>query len=264
MRLSTLLAFACLFAAVTLPARAQPTKSVLVLYANGRLLPANIEVDQGLHDSLAPAGIPKVAVYSEFLDQPAFGGEAFSQTMATYLRNKYARYPPAVVIAVSDEALDFAISRRAQTFPEARIIYLATSAAHLRSIAPLPPDVVGVPVQYDFVDTVTRALDWHAGARRLVLVTGASPWDREWESRLRAEAPALAPRVTVEFLAGLPMGELYKRLAALGRDSVIFTPSYFTDGAGNQLLPREAVRRMAEVAPAPVYAPYSTLVKAVV
>lgn len=258
LRLACFWACACLFGAVALPAMAQPDRSVLVLYANGRLLPANIEVDQGLHDILAPAGLPNVAVYSEFLDQPAFSGEAFSQTMATYLRDKYARSPPSVVIAVSDEALDFSLSRRVRAFPGAQIIYLATSAGHLRSIAPLPPDVVGVPVQYDFVETVTRALDWHPGARHLIVVTGASPWDREWEARLRAEAPGLAPRVTVEFLAGLPMGELHKRLAALGRDSVIFTPGYFMDGAGNQLLPREAVRRMAEVAPGPVYAPYST------
>ena len=58
----------------------------------------------------------------------------------------------------------------------------------------LPADVVGVPVEYDIAGTVAQALRWHPHARRLVVVTGASPRDREREARMRREVPPVAGR----------------------------------------------------------------------
>src|SRR4051794_20358821 len=66
--------FICLGAAW--PALAAPPKRVLVLYENGRLLPANIEGDRGLNETIAASGVP-VDVRAEFLDYPDFGGGSY-------------------------------------------------------------------------------------------------------------------------------------------------------------------------------------------
>jgi signal transduction histidine kinase len=226
---------------------------VLVLYSNGRLLPANIDFDRGLRAAFGASNGTSVMLFDEFLDMPRFGGDDYERTMESYLRAKYASQPPDLVVAASDDALRFILVARARICPGVPVIHAAASAAMLESIGPLPPDVIGAPVEYDFSGTIEQALRWHPRARRLVIVTGASTQDRKWETRLRGEAPRFAPRVEIEFLAGLPTPELLERLRALRSDSVVFTTGYFLDGAGHEFLPREAVRLMAGASGAPVY-----------
>jgi len=48
--------------------------------------------------------------------EPAFGGDAYERTEMTYLREKYAPRPPHVIIAVSDNALDFLLRNRTRLF----------------------------------------------------------------------------------------------------------------------------------------------------
>ena len=178
--------------------------------------------------------------------------------MATYLREKYAARPPDAIVVAAEGALEFFLRHREQLFPGTPIVHMAVSRSNLPKLPALPADVVGVPIEYDFSGTIEQALTWHPKARRLVIVTGTSGQDREWEARLRKEVPRVAGRVTVEFLAGLPTGAVLDRLRGLGKDAVVFTPGYFQDGEGRVFNPREAAELIAGAAGAPVYAPFDT------
>jgi len=60
-----------LFAGVCLPVTAAgETRNVLVLYSNGRLLPANIEVDHGLREAIRASADRPINLFDEFLDAP--------------------------------------------------------------------------------------------------------------------------------------------------------------------------------------------------
>lgn len=227
---------------------------VLVLYSNNRLLPANIEVDRGLRASLAPA----VEINAEFLDYPRFFGQAYADTVTRFLREKYAAHMPAVIIAGGEDALEFLLEHRDGLFSDLPVVHVAVPATILATHAPLPPNMVGVPVGFDFAATIAQALDWHERAHRLVLVTGASPLDRTLEARLRALEPSFKDRVEVEFLSSLATPALLARLAQLDTNAVVFTPGYFDDGAGNQYHPRESAALVAAASGAPVYGPYDT------
>ena len=235
-------------------ATARETQHVLVLYSNHRLLPANLEVEGGLRETIANS----TELSAEFLDYPRFEGESYVRTVTTFLREKYALRPPAVLVVGGEEALAFLLHHRAALFPQAPVVHMGVARSFLRSIPPLPADVVGVPVQYDFSGTLDQALRWHPQARRLVVVTGAAAPDREWEARLRDEVSRFEDRAPAEFLAGLPTDAVLKRLGELGSDAVVFTPGYFQDGAGRTFAPREAARIMAANAAAPVYGPFDT------
>ena len=230
-------------------------ETVLVLHSNSRLAPGNIAADRGLRDAMATSTNPAVQIFSEFLDEPAFGGEAYDRTMATYLREKYAARPPNAIVAVSDSALDFLLRHRAQLFESAPLVHLGVSKSHLRSLDPLPADVIGVPIEYDFSGTIEQAMRWHPLARRLVIVTGASERDRGWEARLRREVPQVAGNVSLEFIAGEATAAVLARLRALGADSVVFTPGYYLDADGQIFSPRESAALMAAASGAPVYGP---------
>ena len=239
---------------LALAAMAGETRHVLVLYSSHRLLPANLEAEGALRETIANS----TELSAEFLDYPRFEGESYVRTVTTFLREKYALRPPEVLVVGGEDALAFLLDHRAQLFPTVPVVHMGVARSFLRSIPPLPADVVGVPIEYDFSGTIEQALRWHPRARRLVVVTGAASWDREFEARLRDEVARFQDRATAEFLAGLPTGAVLKRLGELGGDAVVFTPGYFQDGEGRTFTPREAARIMAAAATAPVYGPFNT------
>ena len=237
------------------PVPAAP-KKVLLLFSNGRFLPASIEVERGFREAVATAG--PVQVFDEFLEEPRFSGPAFVQTVAAYLRGKYRDRSPDVIAVIGGGALRFMLGHRSELFPRAPIVHLAVLRSVVRSGPALPADVVGTPLDDDYTATIDQALRWHPGARRLVLVTGTSDQDRIWEARLREDVARFADRATIEFMAGLSSADLIPRLRALGRDAVVFTPGFFQDGAGRSVTPRDMAELVATEASAPVYGPYGT------
>jgi hypothetical protein len=64
--------------------------SILVLYANRRLLPANIDADRGLRKTIENSD-PRAELSAEFLDYPHFDDEAYYHTVITFLSEKYAQ-----------------------------------------------------------------------------------------------------------------------------------------------------------------------------
>ena len=239
----------------TSAAAAEKTRNVLVLYNSTRVLPANIESDQGIREALDIQADGSIELFAEYLDIPRFGGDSYARTLASFLREKYAAHPPDVIIVGGEDTLAFLLRYRSLLFPQAPVVHGGVDASFLRSIPPLPIDVVGTPVEFDAVRTINLAFQLQPKANHLVLVTGSSVWDRRWEARLRSEVARYPAGATVEFLSGLPTGVLRSRLAALGDDAVIYTPGYFTDGDGRNFTPREAVQIMAVAAAAPIYGP---------
>jgi signal transduction histidine kinase len=234
--------------------------NVLVLYANGRLLPANVEADRALVERFAARADLSVALASEFLDSPRFGGEAYERAMADFLREKYAAAPPEVVIAGGQAALEFWLRHREEVFPGVPVVHLAVPVAWLEQLRPLPSGFVGIPIEHDVLGTIEQALRWHPAARRLVVVTDASPLGRDWGQPVRALTANLADHLTVEFLVGLPADELQRRLRDLPADAIVYSPGFFVDGSGRAFLPRDSVQLVAAASAAPVYGPFSTLV----
>jgi signal transduction histidine kinase len=241
-------------------ATAVATKSVLVLYSNNRLVPGNIEADHGISAELMSAGDRSVRIYSEFLDRPEFSGDAYENLVVAYLHGKYAASPPDAIIAISDDALSFIVTHRAQLFPNAAITYAAASTAQLQALRPMPADIVGVPNDYDYSGTIAQALRWRPNARRLVVITGASARDHATEDHLRREVLAVVGNLTAEFWSGLPIAVLQNRLGRLGSDTVVFTPGFFLDGDGNRFNPRDSAALVARASSAPVYGPYDTFI----
>jgi hypothetical protein len=94
----------------------------------------------------------------------------------------------------------------------------------------------------------------HSGKLGKVLMAKA------WNTQLRADIARLKPRPEVEFLAGLSTDAVVKRLRELDRRDVLFTPGYFTDGAGRQFTTRNSNELIVAASGAPVYGPFSPFV----
>jgi signal transduction histidine kinase len=239
-------------------AAAEHGTTMLVLYSNGRLLPANVAADQGLRAVLQSAPSREITVYDEFLDSPRFEGEAHERRFADYLRGKYADHPPRWIVAAGPDALRFLLTHRATLFTRTPVLHMGVARRSLDALQPLPPEVVGSAMDLDFGGTIEVALKLQPTTRRLVVVTGTSPRDKEWEAEVREIVPRLGDRVETEFLAGLPNAALMKRLGELGRDTVVLMAGVLRDGDGRIVSGRQMAASMVAVATAPVYSPFDT------
>jgi C4-dicarboxylate-specific signal transduction histidine kinase len=231
--------------------------NVLVVFSNNRLLPANVEFDRGLNPDTEDSTRNPPRYFAEFLDSPEFGGEAYETRTAAYLKEKYAARSPQVIVGAGMAALGFLLRHRAEMFPNVPIIHGGVERAYLNTLA-LPADVIGVPSDLDIRGTFQLALRLQPDARRLVIVTGASQWDRERRAEIAAAIEGLRPALPIEYLAGWRNSDLAARLATLTRDAIVLTPGYFADGDGRTVTPRESVTMMAAASGAPIYVLYSS------
>ena len=243
----------------TAGAWAEDVRRILVIYSNSRLVGGNADVEQGLSGVLSGSTTRRVEIYSEFLESE-FADPSYEQTVTTYLRGKYARYRPDVIVAVARPSLGFVLRQRANLFPETPIVHAAVFKSTLASYPTLPPDVIGVAVEYDPAGTIEQALRWHPGARHALIVVGSTPRDVEWERQLKTITPQFESRVSIEFLSGLPTSELLARVAALGPDSIVFTPGYYQSGDTVRSTPRESAAAIARASTAPVYGFLNTFI----
>ena len=252
-------ALALVFLVTTSASQAEPPKRVLVLYENSRLLPANIEGDRGLMDAISSSGIP-VDVRAEFLDYPDFGGDQFVQTVSTYLREKYHDLEPDIIVGGGAGALDFVLDNRQRLFPHAPVVYMGVPKSILEGRV-LPPDVYGIPVEFDAIGTIEQALRWHPKANHLLVVSGDSPEEQRMLAELRRDLPRFGTRLAkVDYLTGLATADIRKRVAAASSDTIIFTPGYYRDATGRSFTPRQAAAQITEASSVPVYAPYNTFI----
>jgi signal transduction histidine kinase len=231
---------------------------VLVLYSNSPLGKGNIAFDSGLRQTInANPGQP-IQIFSESLDEPEFGGDRYELTMANYLHDKYTERSLGAVLTLNDTALRFILRYRERLFPGVPIVYAGATRNWLRSMPTLPPDIVGVPVGFDFAGTVEQALRWHPRATHLVVVIGASKQD-DWEPLVRPEITPILGQVQAEYLIGLTLPALQKHLRELGSDSVVLTFGFFQDGDGRSYLLHDSAALVAAASSAPVYTPVETL-----
>jgi PAS domain S-box-containing protein len=233
-------------------AGAENVKRVLVLYPTAEGQPGSILFDRGLNSTFKASSEP-VELYNEYLDSARFPGDEHRRELAHFLRQKYAGLKIDVVIPALAPSLDFALKYREEIFPGVPIVFGAIDQREVRA-RQLGPGVVGVPMSMDLVPTLELALRLHPNTRRVVAITGAADTDTYWEAEARQAFRGYEGRLELVHLAGLPMDDLLKKVAALPDGSIVFYLHVMRDGAGDAFTPAEAAERVAAVANAPVYA----------
>jgi len=246
---------------ISLPAAAEPVRTVLMVYGESRLSPAITVGDENIRAAAQEGRGQSVEFLTEFLDVGRFADAGYETLLTDFLRGKYQGKHIDVVVAGGPSALRFLLRHRAEFLPDTPVVHAAVTSAQLKALAP-PPDVVGVPIDPDPLPTLELALRLHPQARRLTLITGTSAWDRDVEKQLRAVVPRLPAPVYVEFLAGLPMAGLKERLSLLSNDTLVFIGSFQQDGVGRSFVNADAIAQIASASVVPVYGSYSSYVGA--
>jgi PAS domain S-box-containing protein len=229
---------------------------ILVLHSERLELPASLRFDEGVRAALAAGAEGPFDVFSESLDTTRFPTADDRRATSEYLRRKYAGRNPELIISIGDAAREFLVRHRASLFPGTPIIAGVTRG----TLESLPPGIIELVTRTQMGTTLELALGLHPGTRRVVVVAGASPMDRDEAQIAVREFRAAAPAIEIVELGPLPIAKIIERVAALPPNTVIFYLHILQDGDGRSFVPRDALAEIAERANAPVYGPYETFV----
>jgi len=223
-------------------------KTVLVLY--GTRMETRIAAlgDRELPRLLEHGLGERVSYQSEYLDLGRFTDARYRSVLTDFLRLKYLGQQFDLVIAMNEIVLDFLVSKRAELFPSAPIVFFSDTP-----IDRPPSNTTGIVSETDFAPSLALAATLQPTIRRVYVVAGADVRDKAFETRARAQFRAFEPRLAITYLSGLPTPELRSRLSALPDDAVIYYLLVNRDGAGEQFLPLEYLENISEVANAPIY-----------
>jgi len=192
-----------------------------------------------------------VEIHLEYLDLPDTATAAYVRRLTDLLREKYSSRPVDVVVTARSEALNYVLQNRDVLFPGVPLVFTDVSRSALGN-GPAPRDSTG-----SFPDggqkTVSVALQLHPDARRIVLVGGASQFDRSSEAFARQLVTKQAPGLEILSLVGLPLAQQVEALAKLPEKSVVIFLSYRSDTLGRSTIAREVLRHLARVSNAPIY-----------
>ncbi len=125
---------------------------------------------------------------------------------------------------------------------------------------PLPSRFLCIPIVLEIRPTLELAVRLQPKASEIVVVTGTSNFDLDWEKRIRTALTEWQAHPPVRYLSGLPLNDILGNLSRLPHNSIVYSPGMQRDGSGQAYANRDVVRRMAEVSSAPLYSSYSTMI----
>jgi hypothetical protein len=230
---------------------------ILLLFSNESMMPASEAIASGFRETIDANIRERRLLFAEYLDADRFPDPEHEARMAAFLGEKYRTTRIDLAVALGPQALAFLASNRPVLFPDAPIVFVGINENSRSQWASLP-NATGVVSQFDPVKTVELAMQLQPRARRVVVVTGASTFDRQWEAVARDKLVPFQDRLEVTYLAGRPLAETLSQVGRLPRDTIVLFLTFLEDGAGEKFISREVAERVAAAASAPVSSVYDT------
>jgi PAS domain S-box-containing protein len=259
--LSAALALSLLLAQPLVATEPKETKRVLVLYGEGKALPAHESTDRGLRAAFQSSQSFDVQLYPEYLDDSRFGGAGHARTMGDYLRRKYAGIKIDVIITVLPQALDFLMSDEDNIFPGMPVIASIIPRVKAENLerSPLRRFITAVVTGDNSAVLLDTALRLRPGTKHVALVAGVSPSNAVGSEQVLHNAlkPNLETLQLID-LTKLPMREILARVGSLPPDTIVLYGSIFKDGEGRSFVPREALSLVSRGSNAPVFGLYES------
>jgi signal transduction histidine kinase len=252
-----------LLAAVALPMNAAGrSKTVLVIYSNERSLPANIQIDEKLRETLAIDTNLDIKYQTEYLDYPRYGDEpdeGYDKLISNFFRAKYASQPIDVIVAAGPQALRFLRRHQDDLFPDIPVLIVA-AARGIAGDPTAPVRFLSIPMVVNPRPTLELATRLQPKAREIVVVCGTSKFEIDWQKRIREAVAGWNAHPPVRYLIAQSLDDTLRELSQLPANTIVYSPGLQRDGNGKVYTNRDAAHRMAEVSSAPFYGVYSTMI----
>jgi signal transduction histidine kinase len=253
-----ILAFVTLLAVGSQPAEAadQPRR-IYFLESLAPTQPAAVRTIGAFTQRLREKTNERFEIFVDYMELSRFPRQAHIDRTVKYLSEKYVEAPPDLLIALGRAAISIVGKYHDVLAPNAPTIIANVPSREVTKTSPLD-NVYWVATEYNFSKTLNLAQQLQPKARNLVVVGGASDYDRLWLDDARRELQPYSDRYTIRYISDVPYDDLLKQVSQLPKDTIVIMSFVFVDGSGTPRVPPEVAASVAKVSSAPVYSPVSS------
>jgi C4-dicarboxylate-specific signal transduction histidine kinase len=230
-----------------------------MLHAFNYSFPATTLIADSARKQLLERSERPVEIDADFLDLARNTDADYESRITTFLRAKYGKRPPDVVITLGSAALPFIVKHRDEIAPNVPVVFTSVSQRNYDSLR-IPPNITGIISEFNLDRTLALAERLQPEARRLFVIAGSGEVDRRWQANARKVIEDRARKFEVTYLFERSYAKLMEEVAAIPPDSIVIYLTIFADSEGNAFVPAHVAGPLSARSPAPVYAPYDTYI----
>jgi len=239
--------------------RAAEPRRVLMLHAFNYTFPATTLIADAARKRLLESSPQPLEIDADFLDLARNTDAEYESRIAMFLRTKYGKRTPDVVITLGSAALPFIVRHRDDIAPNVPVVFTSVSPQTHNALR-LPANITGIISEFNLDKTLALAERLQPEASRLFVIAGSGEVDRRWQSVARRTIEDRERKFEVTFLFDRSHAKLMEEVENIPRDAIVLYLTFFADNGGNAFVPAEVARSLAAVSPAPLYAPYDTYI----
>ncbi|WP_245331085.1 sensor histidine kinase [Mesorhizobium sophorae] len=228
-------------------------KEILFLYSYGRGFQPWATWAREIRDELNQQSPWPLDIQEDSLVTARDGDDAAEAKFGEYLKALYATRRLDLIVAIGAPAARFVQKWRIDLFPTTPMLLAAVEVRRVgQSMLSERDAVVGTRV--DHVALVENILRLLPETKAIAMIIGNSPPERFWIGDVQRELkPLLDNKVELIFYNERPFEEILKKVASLPPHSAIFYQQMMVDGAGAVYGDKDPLKRIYEVANAPIF-----------
>jgi len=234
---------------------ADPKRLLVVYYDNKGAISSWIEnFDNGLHSNLSGLAGKGLEINIEYTDLARNSSKAYMDQLIKLFEMKYGSRPPDVIIANMNPSSEFLSEICNNLFPNAKLI-LAVNETTLDDILNRYPPGTATGVYMEMrhensPEIISRLLP---DTRNIFVVNGNSTVEQIDIIRVKEVFDRYADRFNIDYLTGLTVDELVRKVSALPENSVIYFLTYMGDPLQRPYLSHDILSLLSEKANAPIF-----------
>jgi len=230
-------------------AESKEVRRVLIINEMG---PAIDTIDHEIVSLLEKMPYP-VEFQIENMDTSLFPNEDSQRQLRDWYSRKYRNIRLDLIIAAGPAPLVFMAESHHVFSPGTPILFCGYNV-ELVEPPRLDSDFTGVWMVLQPDDTLEAALHLQPGTKHLVVVGGASPFDRRIQALVKERIRPYESQLDFTYLTDLPMPDLLERLKHLPSNTVVLHAGLLQDGAGRRFIDAtQSVPMITKAASAPVF-----------
>lgn len=230
----------------------QSTKRVLVISAYDTNLPGFVALNRAIRSTVRDSSPGRVDFFYEAQENTRIPIDKYEQELVSYLRQKYAKKKFDLIITVGASALKFLSRHEPELFADTPKLFFFFDEREETAYT-LLPNITGISVKVDIVETVEIALALHPATQRVVVVSGNADNNRFLREQARSELQKYESKVEIAYPTNQTIEELKDTLAALPKNTIILFLEFSMDRVGNTFSGPEALSKTAPTSSAPIY-----------
>src|SRR6185312_8733876 len=226
------------------------TRRILILYEVSPGSPLVDLVDQGIQNAL-DASPYQIEFHREYLETASFPDPSDQRRFDDFYIQKYQHRQPDEIIAVGPAPLQFMLETHKASFPGVPVVFLLPNKP--ASTYQVDSDFTGVEGDVAPAQTLGVALRLRPDTKHVVVVSGASPFDRQQINVVKDQLKPFTEGLDISYLPELPMADLLEHLRHLPGHTIVLLSAFGRDAAGNRFTTAQSGPMIVAAANAPIF-----------